>query len=587
MPSGAVSVIIPCHNGAPFISRAIRSVQGQTERVGEIVVVDDHSTDDTAGVVAQLAEEDGRIRLVRSTARGAGHARNVGVRESRHELIAFLDADDLWYPDKLETQLPLLADDVAFVGANTHYVGEDGTLLGSYVPFEDWDEATESLRLAQTMPVPLSTGLMRRDVFVESGGFDETFLRTQDLELAQRLVAGGRRIVWPKGRALAAYVLHSGGVSATSYREQFLAAELVRARVAGRTDKTYEQWQREPELDAEAVRRLRSGEHYRKAAVAKGAGDLTGLVRHGVSAVATDPKGVAGKLAMRGRHRNVLEPAQPPRQIRAELNGSSRRDGQTVGEVSVVDVAGLKLVEDPIDLVDAIVPEWVSNPRLIRLHAAHITSLNHAEDPSFVEAFNEAEGSYVDGVSLSLIAAVQGQSARKTATTDLAPELFQALARELERPARIVIIGGAPGIDDDPGVAVRAGQALEADLPVEVVLTSHGFHADWRGVLEEVRAAQPDVVLVGMGMPLEAFWTRTHRNLLPSAVVLTCGGWLRILAGEESRAPEVMQDLHLEWLHRLVTDPRRTGRRYAVGAVRVAGHAGRAAAARLRSADRA
>lgn len=582
---GTIAAVIPAHNAASTLARALRSVQAQTLPVDEVIVVDDHSTDATPDVVGDFAAQDTRVRLVRATARGAGHARNLGVQAAGTDLIAFLDADDVWYPDKLETQLPLLDEDVAFVGGLLHYLGEDGSVLGSYLPFEDWDEATVSLRKAETMPVSLSTGLLRRADFLAAGGFDESFMRTQDLELGQRLVAGGQRVVWPKGRALGGYVLHRDGVSATSYREQFLAAELVRARLRGQTQASYPEWQSDPELTPRQWRRLRSGVHYRKAAVAKGAGDRVSVAVHGLAAVSVDPLGTARKLRMRSRHVGDLEPTEPPSQILAEFRIPEELAPATVDHVPFVEVAGLRLAEDPWLLGESAVRDFVSRPRLLRLYAAHVTSLIHVGESDFVAAFNDADAGYVDGVSWSLIAAAGGERARKVATTDLAPTLLTWLSIGLERPVRIAVLGGVPRTRRKAAVAARAGQALERELPVEVVYTRHGYHDDWTPVLQEVRSAEPDAVLVGLGMPLEAYWGRAYRDQLPPALVLTCGGWLRILAGDEHRAPDIVQNLNLEWLHRLTHDPRRTYRRYAVGSVRLVRHA-RAARRRARGSTR-
>ncbi len=106
MPS--VSVVIPTHNRARFITRALRSVLDQTFRAFEVLVVDDGSTDDTAGEVSRL--EDPRVRLLgHPVNRGAQAARNTGIRAATGEYVAFLDSDDTWMPDKLERQITCLA----------------------------------------------------------------------------------------------------------------------------------------------------------------------------------------------------------------------------------------------------------------------------------------------------------------------------------------------------------------------------------------------------------------------------------------------------------------------------------------------
>src|SRR4051812_47467284 len=100
-----VSVIIPVYNGAAFITRAIDSALQQSHRPSEIIVVNDGSTDATLDV---LAPYGGRIVLISIANGGVSNARNVGIAASTGELLAFLDADDSWHPNKLQMQVAAL-----------------------------------------------------------------------------------------------------------------------------------------------------------------------------------------------------------------------------------------------------------------------------------------------------------------------------------------------------------------------------------------------------------------------------------------------------------------------------------------------
>ncbi len=105
-PAPLISVIMPAYNAERFIEQAIRSVQEQTVRNWELIVVDDCSADKTAEQIRQLAAEDMRIIPVYSEINhGAAESRNIALRQCRGEFIAFLDADDIWCPQKLEKQL--------------------------------------------------------------------------------------------------------------------------------------------------------------------------------------------------------------------------------------------------------------------------------------------------------------------------------------------------------------------------------------------------------------------------------------------------------------------------------------------------
>src|SRR4051794_12933269 len=100
-----VSVIVPVFNGVEYVGEAIESALRQTYTNIEVIVVDDGSTDHTRSVVKSLAGRDGRVRLVGQANGGVARARNQGILFARGEMIAPLDADDLWAPNKIERQM--------------------------------------------------------------------------------------------------------------------------------------------------------------------------------------------------------------------------------------------------------------------------------------------------------------------------------------------------------------------------------------------------------------------------------------------------------------------------------------------------
>src|SRR3954471_3920817 len=109
MTTPRVSVVVPTHNRADVVGRAVASVLAQTERDLEVIVVDDASTDGTAQRLAELAKGDDRIRIIaNAVALGGGGARNAGIAASRGQWVAFLDDDDEWLPAKLAIQLETL-----------------------------------------------------------------------------------------------------------------------------------------------------------------------------------------------------------------------------------------------------------------------------------------------------------------------------------------------------------------------------------------------------------------------------------------------------------------------------------------------
>src|SRR5260370_37555658 len=107
---GLVSVIIPAYNEAATVERTISSVRNQTYSDLEMQLVDDGSTDETAAIVQRLADIDHRITLLRKPTGGLVSARNYGIAHAGGEFIAPIDADDLWYQDKIENQMVVMRD---------------------------------------------------------------------------------------------------------------------------------------------------------------------------------------------------------------------------------------------------------------------------------------------------------------------------------------------------------------------------------------------------------------------------------------------------------------------------------------------
>ena len=127
----SISVVMPAYNATQYIERTILSLQQQTYKSWELVVVDDCSTDETCSLVSRIAEDDHRIRLVRLEKNFGDPAgpRNVGVREAQYDLVAFLDSDDIWHPQKLEKQVELVESSDEFFACSSMIDFEDESTI--------------------------------------------------------------------------------------------------------------------------------------------------------------------------------------------------------------------------------------------------------------------------------------------------------------------------------------------------------------------------------------------------------------------------------------------------------------------------
>lgn len=128
-----ISVIIAAYNRGAYIEQAVRSVQAQTYRHVEILIVNDGSTDDTGQIATQLATRDPCITVIhQANSGGPAQPRNLGIAQSTGEFICFLDPDDYWYPSKLEQQFKLMTSrpDVDMVFCDLDRVDQHGANLG-------------------------------------------------------------------------------------------------------------------------------------------------------------------------------------------------------------------------------------------------------------------------------------------------------------------------------------------------------------------------------------------------------------------------------------------------------------------------
>jgi hypothetical protein len=182
----AISVIIPCCNHGRYLGEAIQSVSAQTFTDWECIVVNDGSVDNTKAVALSFAHGDGRVRYYEQTHKGPSAARNLGLDHAMGEYIQFLDADDLLFPEKLATQVALLAknDGPAIAYCDYLRVGPDNRPSGKYLP-PRLDHARAlydvALRWETEASVPIHCFLFDARLFKSHGvRFDEALPNHED-----------------------------------------------------------------------------------------------------------------------------------------------------------------------------------------------------------------------------------------------------------------------------------------------------------------------------------------------------------------------------------------------------------------------
>lgn len=180
-----VSVIIPTFNRAAFVHEAVASVLVQRDARFELIVVDDGSCDDTAALLRR--EFGDLVKITCTDNRGVSAARNLGVRRSRGELVAFLDSDDLWLPEKLTVQVAFFREhpDAQICQTEEVWIRHGRPLVPRpYLRKLSGSIFESSLRRCMVSP---SAVMLRRELFDHRGGFDETLPACEDYDLWLRI----------------------------------------------------------------------------------------------------------------------------------------------------------------------------------------------------------------------------------------------------------------------------------------------------------------------------------------------------------------------------------------------------------------
>lgn len=207
--SPRVSVIMPCFNEAQRLPASVGSVANQTFKDFELIVVDDGSQDNSLDVLTDLAAQYPFLRVFAQENRGAGAARNKGLKEARGEYIAFLDADDTWHPDcllKLYSKLSSTPDAV-LVYCGWQNIGVDAGRAKPFVP-PDYENEQKIETLLRGCRWPIHAALTRKDAIDKAGGFDEQWSSCMDYDLWLRVASKGKIVRVPE--VLAYYHHHEG-----------------------------------------------------------------------------------------------------------------------------------------------------------------------------------------------------------------------------------------------------------------------------------------------------------------------------------------------------------------------------------------
>lgn len=185
-----VTVIMPAYKAIDTIAESIRSVQAQTLQNWELIIVDDGSPDETAQTAIAAARNDRRISVIQRCNRGPSAARNHGAGMARSDVLAFLDADDLWAPQRLEGMLYALAEKprAGVVFSRTRFFDADTLQQGTLTPYRPALSAPDLF--AENAVCSTSNIVCRKALFEKTGGFNPDLAYAEDQDWLLRIALG-------------------------------------------------------------------------------------------------------------------------------------------------------------------------------------------------------------------------------------------------------------------------------------------------------------------------------------------------------------------------------------------------------------
>lgn len=186
VPDARVAIVIPCYKQAHFLADAIESALTQSHPASEIVVIDDGSPDDVAGVTSRYPE----VRYIRQRNQGLSAARNTGIRNTSSEYLIFLDSDDRLLPHAVERGVEHLSarPDCAFTAGRMHVIDRDGCLMWLWQPYQlEAPDFFAQMLIDHCRIYPLTVMYRRSAIEAVGGGFNTSLRSAEDWDMDIRL----------------------------------------------------------------------------------------------------------------------------------------------------------------------------------------------------------------------------------------------------------------------------------------------------------------------------------------------------------------------------------------------------------------
>jgi len=588
-----LTVLVPAHDEEQLVARCINSLLNQTypQHLYRVVVIADNCADETA---ARAAVAGAQV-MVRSEpdARGKGQALRWAIDRvlsapSPPDAFVIVDADSVADPGMLSgLELELACGHLA-VQADYTVLDPAGSPRSELVAagFLLFHRVRLSGRAALGMPASLvGNGMLLSRALLESHPWD-AFTAVEDLEYTIRLRLAGIRprfapaaiVSGPmpatRAGALQQRMRWEGGrFAVVSTRLWELVRGVVVRRDASLLDAAIDL--ATPPLGL-LVMATMTGAAIVTFAVVVGLASPWALVPWAFTLAAIPAYVVIGLLVAGAPASTFVALAAVPAFLAWKLLTYARlirhfdafrwdrsdRQGEVAhAKPARVDIAGVPI--DPVDLPAAVsmLLGAIGAPGLMHVSTVNLDFVVRAQhEPEVMRIFRSTDLNLADGAPVVWLARLLGvKMPGRVAGADLVPAFLGEAAAV---GARVFLLGG------ENGVAAEAAARLVARHPNLVVAGTYEpprasiNEIDHEEILERIRQAHPDVLLVALGHPKQERWINMHRDRLPVSVAIGVGCVLDLIAGRSRRAPRWMQVVGLEWAYRLGREPRRLWRRY-------------------------
>ena len=566
----AVTVFMPVHNALPYLSEAVESIRRQTLREWDFLIVDDGSTDGSLEYLRGL--NDPRIRILSQPHQGPAVAANWALELCETEYFARIDADDVAHPTRLAEQLAFLREhpEVGLLGTQIRPLGQRCAGRPSSLAIDHKTIFASLMQGKHAMCNP--TIMCRTAVLREIGGYHADGALE---DWAMFLSMGERSQLANLDRVLLSYRIHSGSTNNRHMAE-------LRTRIAFVCDRARRRQLGQPCLEYDEFLFARRAEPIWRRAVYGMEGHAMGQYRRAMV-------DILGSHRLRGYARLAWSAAcSPPltfqrigRVVRKRL---SRHDGNDVAQNEATQCPCVK--ERPSQSDKSV---W---PPKYNVLGVQVSATNYDEATgAIIEAAKQREPAVVSLHAVHALITASGDRTLRTAVNTfdmIGPDgqpvrwalnlLHRARLRDRVYGPELMLRVCSRAADDGVPIYLYGSsrdtlKKLEANLidrypALRIVGVESPPFRDLTpdeedGVLRRIDASGAGIVFVGLGAPKQDLFAHRHRHRI-RGVQVCVGAAFDFHAGKKQMAPPWMQRRGLEWLFRLVTEPRRLWRRYLV-----------------------